>query len=62
FKIYLPRTGAPEAAGDAVGEVVRDGRGSETVLVVEDDDLVRKMARRSMENYGYRVLEASNGG
>jgi CheY-like chemotaxis protein len=35
--------------------------GSETVLVVDDQDDVRALARRILEKNGYRVLEASNG-
>jgi PAS domain S-box-containing protein len=35
--------------------------GSETVLLVEDEDLVRSMARESLENSGYQVLEAIEG-
>ena len=36
-------------------------RGSETVLVVEDQDAVRQLACTILESYGYRVLQASNG-
>jgi DNA-binding response OmpR family regulator len=32
--------------------------GGETVLLVEDQDFVRRFARRVLENYGYKVLEA----
>jgi len=49
----------------AVSEPARTGQapasGSETVLLVEDEDLVRAMARESLENSGYQVLEAIDG-
>jgi two-component system cell cycle sensor histidine kinase/response regulator CckA len=36
-------------------------RGSETILVAEDEDGVRRIARRILEMYGYHVLEARHG-
>jgi CheY-like chemotaxis protein len=36
-------------------------RGTETVLLVEDEDMVRRMTREVLEGAGYRVLEASSG-
>jgi CheY-like chemotaxis protein len=37
-------------------------RGSETILLVEDEELVRTLTARVLAQYGYRVVEASNGG
>jgi two-component system, cell cycle sensor histidine kinase and response regulator CckA len=61
FKIYLPR-----AADAAVVAPLRDEtrelpRGSEFVLVAEDEPAVRAMAARILRQQGYRVLEAANG-
>jgi CheY-like chemotaxis protein len=36
-------------------------RGSETILVAEDEDGVRSLTKEVLEKYGYTVLEASNG-
>jgi PAS domain S-box-containing protein len=60
FKIYLPRV-------DAVAEDCKGANssnvtvtGSETILVVEDEDAVRRAAERILRNAGYRVLGAAN--
>jgi two-component system cell cycle sensor histidine kinase/response regulator CckA len=59
FTIYFPRTSAEEAA---TGEVVaRSPRGTETVLLVEDDDVVRDTGKHALEGLGYRVLVAAGG-
>jgi two-component system cell cycle sensor histidine kinase/response regulator CckA len=61
FKIYLPRV-------DEAIEVVQLSktpttlRGSETILLVEDDDQVRVVARGILARSGYRVIEARNAG
>jgi CheY-like chemotaxis protein len=62
FRIFLP------AAADAVDQTGRmpEGlrmapKGSEIVLLVEDEDAVRLLARRILETSGYVVLEARNG-
>jgi signal transduction histidine kinase/ActR/RegA family two-component response regulator len=61
FKIFLPR-----AAGAAETEVLieptdAEVNGHETILVVEDEPLVRAITVETLETLGYRVLQASNG-
>jgi CheY-like chemotaxis protein len=60
FSIYLPRLGAgaglPQEPAPSPGSL----RGNETILVVEDQDQLRKMAVRVLRNYGYEVIEAAN--
>ena len=59
FKLYLPRVEelAERASGPATAPA-RPARGSETVLVVEDEAPVRSVARQVLERQGYTVLEA----
>jgi PAS domain S-box-containing protein len=60
FKIYLPRIAAPSAAQTVPkSEAIR--RGTETVLLVEDDPGVRRLAERILSSAGYSVLTASEG-
>jgi PAS domain S-box-containing protein len=61
FKIFLPRTDEEAAEGASVGLDVGDTRGSETVLVAEDQPAVRSLVRRALEADGYQVLEAGDG-
>jgi len=61
FKIYLPRVDEPlEEAGEVVVQKEIVGRG-ETILVVEDEEEVRKLAVQILRRQGYTVLEASQG-
>jgi two-component system cell cycle sensor histidine kinase/response regulator CckA len=62
FKVYLPRTdrGVPlQACSPVVATPVK--RASETVLLVEDELGVRRLAKRILDDAGYRVLEATDG-
>ena len=43
------------------GDDVRISEGTETILLVEDDEVVRKLVREVLDNEGYRLLEAPNG-
>jgi len=61
FKIYLPRcTTTKEAETPLEQEPVAMG-GLETILLVEDDDMVRKLTYRFLDENGYHVLEARHG-
>jgi PAS domain S-box-containing protein len=61
FTIYCPRVDEPsEALGSAPASLAAVG-GSETILLVEDEESVRQLVRETLESRGYRVLEAANG-
>jgi two-component system cell cycle sensor histidine kinase/response regulator CckA len=58
FQVYLPRVDAPINAPSAAS-AVDEHRGMETILVVEDDPALLKMATRVLAQSGYRVLSAA---
>jgi len=62
-KIYLPRyLGAEEHVEDAEQSQAANGAiGTETILVVEDDDALRSYTVETLAELGYRVLPATNG-
>src|SRR5438445_2388671 len=61
FRIYLPQVeGAAETLGPVKTSQAVDG-GSETVLLVEDEESVRQLVRDTLEGKGYTVIEAENG-
>jgi two-component system, cell cycle sensor histidine kinase and response regulator CckA len=61
FKVYLPEAKKDAGPEEKEQSPVDDLGGSETVLIVEDDDVLRKLAQRVLHSYGYRVLDAENG-
>jgi PAS domain S-box-containing protein len=61
FKVCFPRAQADEPAGTAAHAAPTPARGTETVLLVEDEDAVRALAARVLADRGYAVLEARNG-
>jgi len=61
FSIYLPRSVADARPVTPRAPVEEVRRGTETILVVEDEQLVRALTRRTLERTGYRVYEAGNG-
>lgn len=60
FKIYLPRVEAPEGVIRARSDAAPH-TGTETVMIVEDEDSVRGMAERILRGAGYAVLSAASG-
>jgi two-component system cell cycle sensor histidine kinase/response regulator CckA len=61
FTIYFPRVDEPSEAVGATPVSLSAAGGTETVLLVEDEDSVRQLVRETLESRGYRVLEAPNG-
>ena len=60
FKVYLPRTDrTPDTSVAAGPPALR--RGTETILLVEDEDQVRAVAATILRRHGYEVVETSNG-
>ena len=60
FQVFFPAT-AGQYAGIALQNVEDGLRGEGLVLVVDDEDVVRRTARPMLERYGYAVLTAENG-
>jgi PAS domain S-box-containing protein len=59
FAVYLPEVGEPAAAREASLLPLPDTRGSETILLLEEDDLVGKMVAGILTAEGYEVLAAN---
>jgi DNA-binding NtrC family response regulator len=62
FKIYFPRVDEPQDIDEVKEKQVDEEllRGDDTILVVEDNEEVRKVTARILKMQGYRILEASN--
>jgi CheY-like chemotaxis protein len=61
FKIYFPRVEQPMDRSTKPGETSPLPRGTETLLLVEDEPSVRHLTCRILESQGYNVLRANNG-
>jgi CheY-like chemotaxis protein len=61
FKIYLPRVVEPDGTEELKDSSPRLALGAETILLVEDEELVRSLSRQVLESCGYSVIEAGDG-
>jgi len=61
MRVFLPRIDSEPRTGDRRECLAISERGEETVLVVEDETLVRTLICQVLQNHGYRVLEAGHG-
>jgi PAS domain S-box-containing protein len=61
FKVYLPEASAAPEAGPPPAPIAAPERGSESILVIEDEEVVRNLASRGLRDHGYTVVEARNG-
>ncbi|HEU5305301.1 MAG TPA: PAS domain S-box protein [Gemmatimonadales bacterium] len=61
FKVYLPAAFAGTAAVPILEQPEASIGGTETILVIEDEDIVRNLASRGLRDHGYAVIEARNG-
>lgn len=61
FQVFLPRIEPPAIVEKAPSGYLTLARGTETILLVEDEDAVRSLARSVLRHAGYTVLEAAVG-
>jgi two-component system cell cycle sensor histidine kinase/response regulator CckA len=61
FQIFLPQAEGQSVVQEGHPQAARLLQGSETILVVEDNELVRNLTREALKQYGYRVIEAPGG-
>lgn len=61
FKIYIPRDIDTSRRRDSISPISVTRTGTETILLVEDEPLVREFARRALARLGYTVIEAASG-
>jgi len=61
FKIYLPRIDEEVTLFEENSEPQHAPKGTETILLVEDEEIVRNLSRQILETCGYEVKEAADG-
>jgi DNA-binding NtrC family response regulator len=58
-KVYFPRVDQPAPVDEEIRKR-HSPRGTETILLVEDDEMVRNLVRETLEREGYKVIGASD--
>ncbi|MBI3873390.1 MAG: response regulator [candidate division Zixibacteria bacterium] len=61
MRVFMPRVTAAEVKADSTPVTAAELTGSETILVAEDDDAVRRLVQTTLEACGYTVIAARNG-
>jgi len=61
FKVYLPMVKGNSNQEEKEQTPMDDPGGSETVLIVEDDDVLRNLAQKALQQHGYKTLVAEKG-
>ena len=62
FSIYLPRKDAPnQEVKKNINDNILEATGDETILVVDDEDVVRKVAEGTLKAHGFKTISAANG-
>lgn len=61
FKVYLPVTGEADKAYVETGNIIQDLKGTETILVADDEPSIRRLIQDTLGPLGYRVVVASCG-
>ncbi len=61
FRLFFPAVGAPALTTAPAPLRQEPTRGKETILLVEDEEMVRRLLGKLLQEQGYRILEAGNG-
>jgi CheY-like chemotaxis protein len=61
FRVFLPASEKERPTEAAEAAPRRQIRGTSTILVVDDEKMIRKLARMTLKRYGYEVVEAQDG-
>jgi two-component system cell cycle sensor histidine kinase/response regulator CckA len=61
FRIYIPYVGVAQAEAEKPATQIAVKGGTETILLVEDENPVRELVASILQNYGYNILQAATG-